>query len=450
MQPSPIRYAKAGDVHIAYRTLGEGPVDLVLISGSISNVELDWDQPQYVEFMERLALAGRVITFDRRGVGISDRVPSPSLEERMDDVRAVLDDLGSRRAVLFGYGDGGAMGTLFTATYPDRVQALVLYWFEPRRRWAPDYPWGLSAEAARRYLDEALAGWNDLERASREQLAVTAPSAIADNALQDWLVRWQRLSVSPGAFADFRRVNLEVDVRHVLPSIRAPTLVLHRVDQELVPAEVSRYVAERIPTAVYVELSGRDVWPFLEGSEEMAEAIVRFVEESGTAPEVEFERVLVTILFTDIVAATERAAELGDARWRELLSEHHRVVRRLLARFRGRELDTAGDGFFASFDGPARAIRCATALSDELRELGLEVRAGLHTGECEVIDGKVAGIAVHIGARVAAEAAPGEVLVSSTVRDLVAGSGLQFEDRGEHELKGMPGEWRLYAVDNSS
>jgi class 3 adenylate cyclase/pimeloyl-ACP methyl ester carboxylesterase len=447
VQPSPIRYARAGDLHVAYRTLGEGGLDLVFISGAISNVELDWEEPGYVSFMERLASGARVITFDCRGVGISDRVATPSLEERMDDVRAVLDDVGSRGAVLFGFLDGGAMATLFAATYPDRTRGLVLYAFQPRRRWAPDYPWGLTPDAARHNVEDALAGWNEIERRSREELAVTAPSHAEDEDLIRWLVRWRRLSTSPGAFADFRRVNLDLDVRHVLPAICVPTLVLHRPAQKVVSGEVSRFVADRIPTASYLELPGRDVWPFLEGSAEMADAVLGFLAETAATPtDEESGRVLVTILFTDIAGSTERAAELGDARWRELLAAHHRLVRRQLARFRGREVDTAGDGFFASFDGPARAIRCATAITEQVRSLGLEVRAGLHTGECELVDGKVAGIAVHIGARVAAEAAPGEVLVSSTVRDLVAGSRLTFEDRGEHDLKGVPGDWRLYAV----
>jgi len=451
VQPSLIRYAKAGDVHIAYRTLGDAPLDLVFISGAISNVELDWDEPRYVSFMERLASAARVITLDRRGVGISDRVASPSLEDRMEDVRAVLDDVGSRSAVLFGFLDGGAMATLFAATYPDRVRGLVLYAFEPRRRWAPDYPWGLTPDAARRHLEDALGGWNDIERRGREELAITAPGQTADEDLILWLGRWRRLSTSPGAFAEFRRVNLDVDVRHVLPAIRIPVLVVHRPDQKVVNGEVARYVAKQIPTATYLELPGRDLWPFLEGSAEMADAVVAFLRETTHAAlEEESERVLATILFTDIASATERAAQIGDVRWREVLANHHRVVRQQLARFRGREVDTAGDGFFASFDGPARGIRCATAITEQVRSLGLEVRAGLHTGECEVVDGKVAGIAVHIGARVAAQAAPGEVLVSSTVRDLVAGSGLRFEDRGDQELRGIPGEWHLYAVETSS
>jgi class 3 adenylate cyclase len=453
MEPSPIRYTRAaGDVHIAYRTLGEGPSDLVFASGAVSNVELDWDEPLYADFMRRLTSVARVITFDRRGVGISDRVSGPSLEERMDDMRAVMDAVGSKRAVLFGFLDGGAMATLFAATYPERAQALVLYAFEPRRRWASDYPWGLSADQAQALVEDALVGWNDLEQSVRRELPLTAPSHASDEGLIRSLVRWRRLSSSPGSFADFRRVNVDVDVRHVLPAIRVPVLVVHKPEQRFIRGEVSRYVADRIPTASYLELPGRDLWPFLEGSHEMTAAIERFVTETAAEelPEDEPERVLVTILFTDIAGATARAAELGDAAWRKLLEEHHALVRRQLARFRGREIDTAGDGFFASFDGPARGIKCASAIANALQDLGVEVRAGLHTGECEVVDGKVAGIAVHIGARVAAEAAPGEILVSSTVKDLVAGSGLQFEDRGERELKGVPGEWRLYAVESSS
>ena len=447
-EPSPIRYTKAGDVHIAYRTLGIGPFDLIFVSGAISNLELDWEHPLYAAFGERLAAFSRLIVFDRRGVGLSDRVATPSLEEQMDDVRAVMAAAGSERAALFGFGDGGALLALFAATYPERTLALVLYATEPRKLQAPDYPWGMTREEARAWIEtaELPAGPEELQAELRQ----TAPSGASDDELVRWLLRWMRLSISPGAFAAFRRMNLEIDIRHVLPAIRVPTLVLQRPADQTLDPSVGRYVAERIPTATHVELPGRDHFPWGEGSDELLGAVESFVVDAvANAPlEEEAERVLVTILFTDIVGATARAAELGDARWRELLREHHAVVRRQIARFRGREVDIAGDGFFASFDGPARAIRCACAVSRAVRAIGLEIRAGLHTGECELVDGKVAGIAVHIGARVAAEARPGEVLVSSTVKDLVAGSGLRFEDRGARELKGIPGDWRLYAVAN--
>jgi class 3 adenylate cyclase len=441
---SPIRYAKAGDVHIAYRTLGDGPLDLVFLSGAVSNLELDWEQPVYAGFVRRLASFSRLIAFDRRGVGLSDRVATPSLDEQMEDVQAVLRAVGSERAALFGFGDGGALLALFAATHPARSTALILYATEPRKLRAPDYPWGMTREEARAWIDAAehsLVG-----DSVADDLQLTAPSVANDEEFIRWLARWFRLSTSPGAFAAFRRMNVEVDIRHVLPAIRVPTLVLQHRDDQAYDAAIGRYVADRIPTATRVEVPGHDHFPWSEQSrDELLGAIETFVRDAASAPpEDDAERVLLTVLFTDIVDATKRAVEVGDASWRELLREHHAVVRRQLARFRGRELDSAGDGFFATFDGPARAVRCACAIVDAVRELGLEVRAGLHTGECEVVDGKVAGIAVHIGARVAAEAEAGEVLVSSTVRDLVAGSGLRFDDRGPHELKGVPGEWQLY------
>jgi class 3 adenylate cyclase len=450
VEPSPIRYTKAGDVHIAYRTLGEGPIDLVFVSGAVSNLQLAWDRPEYVAFERRLASFSRLVTFDRRGVGISDRVARSSLEEQMDDVRAVMDAAGSERAALFGFGDGGALLALFAATYPQRVLALVLYATQPRWTQAPDYPWGLTREQMQGLVDTA-ADFDNLETTLRRDIRRTAPSMVGDDDFIAWLARWVRLSISPAAFAAYRRMYLDIDVRHVLPTIRVPTLVVDRPGEQVVGSEISRYVADHIPTSAYVELPGRDYYPWGDDAGALVDTVEAFVTEAAAEalPE-EPERVLVTILFTDIVDATSRAAHAGDAAWCELLREHHTLVRRQLARFRGQELDTAGDGFLVSFDGPARAIRCATAIVDGVGGLGLELRAGLHTGECELLDGKVAGIAVHIGARVAAEAAPGEILVSSTVKDLVAGSGLQFEDRGERELKGVPGKWRLYAVESSS
>ncbi len=447
MKPSDIGYAKAGDVNIAFRTLGDGPFDLVFVSGAISNLELDWEEPRYAAFGERLASFSRLIVFDRRGVGLSDRVATPSLEEQMDDVRAVMDAAGSERAALFGFDAGGALLALFAATYPERTLALVLYATEPRRLRAPDYPWGLTPEQARSWIESAerAVGSDEL----RAELRRTAPSMANDEQLARWLARWVRLSISPGAFAAFRRVNTEIDIRPVLPAIRVPTLVLQRHGDRAIDPAIGRYVAERIPTAAYTELPGRDHFPWTDdGKQELLDAVESFLLEAVESGPLEDDtnRVLVTVLFTDIVGATERAAEVGDASWRDLLSRHHAVVRRQLALHRGRELDTAGDGFLASFDGPARAIRCACAIKTSVHELGIDVRAGLHTGECELIDGKVAGIAVHIGARVAEHAAPGEVLVSSTVKDLVAGSGIEFEERGAPELKGIPGEWRLFAV----
>ena len=444
----PIRYAKSGDINIAYQVVGEGPFDLVWAPLNTSHLGLMWEDARWAEFHHRLAAFSRLIVFDRRGVGASDRVLGFSLEERMDDVRAVLDAIGSERAVLFGSGDGGAMLTLFAATYPERTTALVLFAMQPRWTWAPDYPWGFRPEEARRWVEEAEQRYAD-DDYLEELMGVYAPSVRDDEEQVKWMVRLWRLSTSPGGIAAFRKMNLDIDIRHVLPSIRVPTLVLQRVDLGFVPREVGRYVAERIPGAAYEELPGADLMPWHGDTAAITGAVERFltdVQAARTWEEGEPDRVLATVLFTDIVDSTAKAVELGDARWREFVREHHALVRTQLARFHGREVDTAGDGFLASFDGPARAIRCGCALRDGLGSLGIDVRVGLHTGECELIEGKVGGVAVHTGARVAAKAGPGEVLVSSTVKDLVAGSGIEFADRGSHELKGIPGEWRLYAV----
>jgi pimeloyl-ACP methyl ester carboxylesterase/class 3 adenylate cyclase len=445
-----IRYAKTRDgLNIAYQVVGDGPSDLVFVPEVTSNIEIFWENPRWARFMRELAAFSRLILFDRRGVGLSDR-PSgvPTLEQRMDDVRAVMDAAGSERAALLGSGADGAMAALFAATYPDRMTALVLYAVPPRGLWAPDYPWAPQEDEALRMVEEAERRFGQPDYLA-EMAQRLFPSTAGDEGVQAFQRRAVRLSVSPGAFAALRRMNLEIDIRKVLPTIRVPTLVLHRVGDRAVPVEVSRVVAQQIPGAVYHELGGIDHFPWVGGPEAVVAAVREFVERVwGEKPweEVEPDRVLATVLFTDIVGSTEKAIELGDTRWSELVREHHARVRGQLARFRGRELDTAGDGFFASFDGPGRAIRCACAVREAVKEVGLDVRSGLHTGECELIDGKVGGIAVHIGARVAAHAAPGEVLVSSTVKDLVAGSGVEFKDRGPHELKGIPGEWRLFAV----
>jgi class 3 adenylate cyclase len=380
---------------------------------------------------------------------MSDRVGgAPTLEARMDDVRAVMDAAGSTRAALFGVSEGAPMSLLFAATYPERTAALVLRSAVPRTMWAPDYPWGRTEDEYRQALERDLRLFGTREQATE---VVRTLGRFDDNetgALVDYF-RW---SGSPGSVEALARMNREIDVRHVLPAIRVPTLVMHGRDDEVVPVEVGRYVADRIPGARLIELPETGHLA-LRGSGAIENEIERFlteVWEGGGWEETEPDRVLSTVLFTDIVGSTERAAELGDRAWRELLERHHAVVRRHLVRFRGREVDTAGDGFCASFDGPARAIRCASAIVEGMREIELDVRAGLHTGECELVDGKVAGIAVHTGARVASHASPGEVLVSSTVKDLVAGSGIRFDDRGARELKGVPGEWRLFAADSET
>jgi pimeloyl-ACP methyl ester carboxylesterase len=442
-----VRYARSKDVSIAYSVVGEGPLDLVYIAGwVVSSLEQAWEGP-LGELFRRLSSFSRLILFDKRGTGLSDRVAGlPDLETRMDDVRAVMDAAGSRRAALMGVSEGGPMTALFAATYPERTAAAVLYGAGASYTAAQDYPWSPSREHALRRATELEERWGTAEELDR-LLGELAPSAVGDN-IRDWWRRLLRTSTSPSAAAQYHLMNLEIDVRHVLPTIRVPTLVLHRRGDAVRSIEEGRYVAARIPGAELVELEGDDHAPFIEPEPIVAEVerFVRAIWDRGEWDVVDTERVLATVLFTDIVDSTAKTAALGDRGWRDLLHEHHALIRQQLARYRGRELDTAGDGFFASFDGPARAIRCACAIAEGVSALGIEVRAGLHTGECEVVDGKVGGIAVHIGARVTAEAGPSEVLVSSTVKDLVAGSGIEFLERGSAELKGVSGNWLLYAV----
>jgi pimeloyl-ACP methyl ester carboxylesterase len=438
-------YARSGDVSIAYQVVGTGPFDLVWVQGFISNVELAWQQHTLATFNRQLASFCRLIRFDKRGTGMSDRIGIATLETRMDDVRAVMDAVGSPRAALLGNSEGGPLSLLFAATYPERTRALVLWSSFPRYTWAPDYPWGMSEQEAEDELDGLVSSWNDLESMVK-QVEAFAPSSDRQTRLA--LAAAWRQSASPRDVEAVVRMNKEIDVRDVLPAITAPTLVMNRVGEDPVNVEGSRYLAEHISGARYVEFPGVDHMIAVGDTEPILREIERFLTAAWEADEPsERDRLLATVLFSDIVGSSEKAAALGDRGWRELLERHHEVVRRELVRFRGKEVDTAGDGFFASFDGPARAIRCGCAIAEAMPKLGLEVRVGLHTGECELLDGKVAGIAVHTGARVAANAQPGEVLVSSTVKDLVAGSGLAFEDRGQHELKGIPGDWRLYAVE---
>ena len=443
------RYARSGDVSIAYQVTGEGPFDVVFVPGFLSHVELAWDVPAMAAYNRRLASFCRLIRFDKRGTGMSDRVSGvPTLETRMDDVRAVMDATGCERAALIGVSEGGPMSILFAATYPERAWALALCGTFARVRWAPDYPIGASDEEARRDDEEIEQRWGEPEEAIA--LAREVAPESSDDELQAFATMI-RQSASPGSALALNRMNDEIDVRDVLPAIRVPTLVLNREGEHPFIRQGSAYLAQHIAGARYVELPGSSHAPFAGDSESYVRAIEGFLQEAWAeeaSAEPEPDRVLATILFTDIVGSTAKAVELGDARWRELLEQHHATVRRLLLRHRGTELDTAGDGFFASFDGPARGIRCARAITESVRDLGIEVRAGLHTGECERMNSKVGGIAVHIGARVAAEAGPGEVVVSSTVKDLVAGSGIAFHDRGAAELKGVPGEWRLFAVES--
>jgi class 3 adenylate cyclase/pimeloyl-ACP methyl ester carboxylesterase len=448
MERPETRYAKSGDVNIAFQVSGDGPFDLVFVSGFTTHLELALTLPDFAAFVDELGSFSRLIRFDKRGTGMSDPVSgAPTLEARMDDVRAVMDAAGSRRAALYGLAEGAAMGILFAATYPERTAALIIRSGYPRRMWAADYPWGLTEEAYDRELERDLRIFGPRQH-GREALGGLGRVEGVD---RDQLLDVLRLSSSPGAVEALHRMNKEIDVRHVLPAIRVPTLILPGSEDEVVPIEVAHYMASRIPAARVIEIPGIGHQAFGEAKPRLVAETERFltdVWEAGGWEESEPDRVLATVLFTDIVGSTAKAAELGDRAWRELLERHHAVIRRQLVRFRGTELDIAGDGFFARFDGPARAVRCACAVSESVRELGLEIRTGLHTGECEVMDGKVGGIAVHIGARVAEEAEPGEVLVSSTVKDLVAGSGLRFRERGSAQLKGVPEEWRLYAVEH--
>jgi len=437
----PIRYAANGDVHIAYRVLGDGPLDLVLVPGAITNLDALWEIPEYREFYDRLASFARVTTFDKRGMGLSDRVRFGTLEERMDDVRAILDDLGSESAALMGVSEGGPMSMLFAATHPERTRALILCGAEIKEETTEDWPWG---ESTRQEFEEAMQIDRVVERWGKGLgLQFFVPSRKDDERLRE---QWGRLQVQSGSPHDavaFMRMAFEIDVRHVVPSITAPTLVLHRVGDEICHVENGRWLGRHIDSAKYVELPGGNHIPWIDG-DDIVDEIREFL--TGVREPEQPDRVLTTVLFTDIVGSTERARVLGDRAWRDLLDRHHDLVRRDLLRFRGREIDTAGDGFLATFDGPARAIRCARSVVADVQSVGLELRAGVHTGEVELVGNSVRGIAVHTGARVTAQAGAGEVLVSQTVKDLVAGSGIELEDRGTHELKGIPGEWRLYAV----
>jgi pimeloyl-ACP methyl ester carboxylesterase len=439
LRPAETRYAKSGDVHIAYQVTGQGPLDLVFVPGFVSHLEADWENVEWSRFLQRLGTFCRLIRFDKRGTGLSDRVQIPTLEQRMDDVRAVMDAVGSERAALFGISEGGPMSLLFAATYPARALALVIYGSYARRVWAPDHPFGLTLAEFDRMIDRMEREWG-----GPMGMDIWAPSTAHDERVRQAWASYLRLAASPGAAVAVMRMNREIDVRHVLPAIRVPTLVLHRTGDRLTLVEQARYMAEHIRGAKLVELPGVDHIPWVGDTDAILDEIEEFL--TGVRHGAESDRVLATVLFTDIVGATERAARFGDRRWRDVLQSYHACVRRELARFRGREIDTAGDGFLAAFDGPARAVRCAGTIAHAVHTLDLQVRSGLHTGECEVMGEKLGGIAVHIGARVAALAEPGEVLVSQTVKDLVAGSGLLFGDRGVHALKGVPGEWHLFSV----
>jgi class 3 adenylate cyclase len=434
------RYAKSGDLHIAYIVEGDGPIDLMWIPPWISQVEYLWSERSLARVMRRITSFARLITFDRRGSGLSDPFfGAPTIEEQMDDLLAVMDAAGAERVAVFGTLEGGPMATTFAATYPERVSALVLYATFARATWAPGYEWAWPADVRRRRMEEQVEHWGE-----GRIVAGVAPSEASDPAFMEWAGRLERLAAAPSTIRRILELIGELDVRDVLPSIRVPTLVMHRRDDSFIKIEHSRYIAAHIPGARYVELEGEDNMFSIGDSE----ALLGEIEEhlTGARHVHEPDRMLATVLFTDICDSTRRAAELGDSGWRSLLERHDALFRHALDRHRGREVKRTGDGFLATFDGPARAIRCAASVAEAMDSLGIQVRAGLHTGELEVIDGDLGGMAVHIAARVLDRASPSEVLVSGTVKDLVVGSGIEFDDRGAHELRGVPGEWRLYAV----
>jgi class 3 adenylate cyclase len=436
------QYARSGNVHIAYRIFGAGPHDLVLIPGTLSHVELYWEHPVNQYLLKRLTSFARVIVFDKRGQGLSDRVAEQTIEERIGDVRAVMDAANSTRATIHGWSEGGSMSLMFSATYPQRTAALVLC--------------GSFASVKAEPVAVSQEGWAGFLRAIEARwgegvlVPFNAPSRQGDEAFVRWFGRLERAAASPGDILALMRANYEIDVRHVLPTIQAPTLILHRVGDRAIPVEAGRYLARHIRAAKYVELPGEDhlLQAFDQATLDLLiDEIEEFVTGARGGPEP--DRVLVTVMFTDIVGSTERAVELGDRRWRELLDGYVQTARRQLERFRGREIDVAGDGLFATFDGPARAIRCACAMRDAVRDIGIEIRAGLHTGEVEFRGTAATGLAVHVGARVAALAQASEVLVTPTVQMLVLGSGIDFADRGRHRLKGVPDQWQLFAVEHA-
>jgi class 3 adenylate cyclase len=441
MPPPQVRYAQSGDVSIAYQVVGSGDVDLVVALGALTNLNVLWDEPAYRRFMERLGEFARVVVFDKRGMGLSDRVEVGTLEERMDDVRAVMDAVGSQRSAVMGISEGGPLSILFAATYPERTRGLVLCGAEVKEETTDDWPWG---ENTRADHDAGMATVHERWGQSGRSIAYFVPSLAGDPRAEQWFQRLQVESATPRTARAFMDMAFDIDIRDVVPSVHVPALIVHRTGDHVCHVENARWLARNLPDAQYIELDGDDHVPWYGDTERVLAEIREFI--TGTREAAEPDRVLATVLFTDVVGSTERAAALGDSRWRELLEGHNDAVARELARFRGRHVDSAGDGVFATFDGPARAIRCAAAIRDAVGTVGLEVRAGVHTGEVEVVGDDYAGLAVHIGARVSAQAGPGEILVSGTVHDLVVGSGIAFEDRGVRELKGVPGEWRLYAV----
>lgn len=436
------KYARSGDVHIAYQITGNGPFDVVWAPGTMSHLDLDWEIPQRALFFERFSQFCRLIRFDKRGTGLSDRpVKMATLEERTDDIRAVMDDVGIERANIFGVSEGGSMACLFAATYPQRVNSLLVWGAQARWIVSPDHPWGQTQEQHDQMIAMIDNDWPSFEY-------ITGPGAgvgkDADPAFIDSISRYMRAAANPSAVRAYEQMNGQIDTRPILPSIQAPTLVMNRTGDPCANVEAARDMASRIPGAKFKQYPGNSHSMMLDDMETVLSDIQEFI--TGERPIDSSDRVLATVLFLDIASSTERAAELGDRPWRNLLNSYYAIVRKQLARFRGKETNTTGDAFLATFDGPARAVRSALAIALAVRQLGVEVRAGVHTGECELMGDNVGGIAVHTGARIMAKSEPGEVLVSGTVKDLVSGSGINFQDCGVHQLKGVPGEWRLFSA----
>lgn len=434
------KYAHSGDVSIAYQVIGSGPLDLVYVMGWVSNIEYYWQDPAMNRFLKRLSSFARLIVFDKRGTGLSDKVTSlPTLEQRMDDVRAVMDAVGSQKAALLGVSEGGPMCCLFAATCPERTTALIMYGSYARRIWSPDYPWAPTPEERQVFYDAIKNGWGGVV-----DLDTLAPTMMQNAPFKKWWAAYLRHSASPADALALAKMNTEIDTRPILPAIHVPALILHRTHDMDISVEGSRYMAQQIPNARFVELPGNDHLLWVGDTEKLLNEIELFL--TGELHPFEPDRILTTCLFTDIVDSTAAVQSMGDERWRVLLQRHNDIVRNQLAHFKGREVKTTGDGFLATFDGPARAVRCACAIRDQVRELGIEIRAGLHTGECDVIDNDISGISVHTTERIMSQAMPGEVLSSNTVKDLVAGSGIRFEKKGVFSLKGIAGEWEIYAV----
>lgn len=433
-------YTLSDGVNIAYQVVGDGPIDLVLVPGWVSNIEIFWEEPRMNRFLRGLAGFARLILFDKRGTGLSDRVTeTPMLEERMADVRAVMDAVGSERAALVGYSEGGPMSALFAATYPERTIGLVMIGSYARRSRASDYPFGPEPSAHEKFIESLATTWP-----SDALLELRAPSVVGDERFMQWWTRYLRMSASPGAAVAMTRANNEIDIRHVLPTIQVPTLVVHARGDRTVEIGAGRYIAENIPGAKFVEIDSDDHLPWLVGAEDILQSVQEFL--TGSRPKTVSDRVLSTIMFTDIVGSTQIAAKRGDRDWGDLREAHNSLVRQELAAYSGKEINTTGDGFVMAFDGPARAVRCAEALGEAVSGIGIDIRAGIHTGECEVTNGEFSGLALHIAARIAGIAPAREIIVSRTVKDLVAGSGLAFEDFGVHALKGVPDDWQLYRV----